>query len=223
MAASSLFGPDVDILMWDSGMTEKSQPAIDLLARQAIVGGIKVPILWNIQPEIAQALHNHADIDVGFKSIINPNQMGIPKAETYDNLSHIPYALRYMNCGNDIEKDVCKHQEWLGICWLERSDYTPTTKQDVHPGGRASWHPGFRQHQLDARILAFTLLQASEEALDVWMQTENNVLPEQTWHVTDYYENMKSEIRNLDPSIGKCFNVNGTLPLGFCKYPIKVS
>ena len=41
--------------------------------------------------------------------------------------------------------------------------------------------------------------------------------------MTDYYdENMRAKVRDLDPSIGSCYKFNGTLPLGFCKYPIQV-
>jgi hypothetical protein len=43
IAAASLYGPDIDVLMWDSGMTEGPEGA-DLAARQALLGGIKVPV-----------------------------------------------------------------------------------------------------------------------------------------------------------------------------------
>ena len=36
-------GPDVDIMVWDSGMTEKG-PAVGVLAVQGMLGGDRVPI-----------------------------------------------------------------------------------------------------------------------------------------------------------------------------------
>ena len=39
--ASSLYGPDVDLLLWEPGMTEKQGPNIEVMARQAILGGTK--------------------------------------------------------------------------------------------------------------------------------------------------------------------------------------
>jgi hypothetical protein len=219
MGASSLYGPDVDVLLWDSGMTEKKSQNVEVMARQAILGGGKVPFFFHFPNDVAQTLHDHAGADVGFTSSA---LSGIPKAEVFGDLKTIPYAARYMRCHNDIKKDVCKPEEYSGLCWMDRSDYTPTTKQEPYPGGRASWHPGFRRHQLEGRILVFWILQALWEALDAWKQYKDLILPEEAWHVTDYYETTRAKLRHLEPSVGSCYKFNGTLPLGFCKYPIQV-
>ena len=45
---SILYGPDVDVLMWDSSMTEKVKASQDLFHRQYILGGKIDPILWSL-------------------------------------------------------------------------------------------------------------------------------------------------------------------------------
>jgi hypothetical protein len=47
LGAQSLYGDAIDILMWDSSMTEGDGPSRDLFARAGILAGTdKVPILW---------------------------------------------------------------------------------------------------------------------------------------------------------------------------------
>ena len=42
------------------------------------------------------------------------------------------------------------------------------------------------------------------------------------WHVTDYYENIRNKVKNLDKSLGKCYDVEGNLPARVCNTPLKV-
>lgn len=48
MAAGDLYGQEVDLLLWDSGMTEKhNKEHIDLFFRQGLLGGNRVPVVWS--------------------------------------------------------------------------------------------------------------------------------------------------------------------------------
>ena len=91
MGASLLYGPNVDLLLWELGMTEKQAPNIEVMAPQAILGGNKVPFLFQFPNDVAQTLHGHANVDVGHTSSA---LSGIPRAEVAGDLKTIPYMLR---------------------------------------------------------------------------------------------------------------------------------
>jgi hypothetical protein len=68
IASGSIYGDKVDILIWDSGMTEKAnRDHIDLFFRQGLIGGQHVPVIWSAGGtfDILKVLHEHADADVG--------------------------------------------------------------------------------------------------------------------------------------------------------------
>ena len=69
IAGGSIYGPDVDVLIWDSGMTEPDTAHKDLFFRQALLGGkSKIPVVWgggSIEFSVLKYLHDEADIDVG--------------------------------------------------------------------------------------------------------------------------------------------------------------
>ena len=52
--------------------------------------------------------------------------------------------------------------------------------------------------------------------------TAGQPLDEDYWHVTDYYDNIRKKVRNLDPSLGHCYKINGTLPTRMCNTPMQV-
>lgn len=53
MASRDLYGPRIDVLMWDSGMTEGEAPVKDIFARAGFLAGDKVPVLWG-EPDSGQ-------------------------------------------------------------------------------------------------------------------------------------------------------------------------
>lgn len=216
LGAGSIYGPDVDILMWDSGMTEKDKAGQDLLHRQYILGGQKVPVLWSLALSPIMELHLNAGADVGYPG---EGAQGVPKANTVEELNALPWAVQYMKCDDDL-KQSCKGHEYNGTCWLERDDYTPTTKQGSYPGGRAGWHPGNRHHQLRGRVLAFTILSALHDALTLWRNADGYELPDKAWHVTEHYETIRAKTA---ADTGACHGQFSQSHLEFaCKYPVKV-
>mmetsp|Transcript_39931 Transcript_39931/g.96377 ORF Transcript_39931/g.96377 Transcript_39931/m.96377 type:complete len:658 (+) Transcript_39931:231-2204(+) len=199
LGATSIYGPDIDMLMWDSGMTEKEEKARDLFHRQGLLS-YKVPVLWTESVAAAKFWNEKAGVDVGMKG---SGRSGIRKGKTWDEIqNNITYAARYMKCSDDLSK-ICKENEYDGRCWIDRDDVKPPKKQEKVPGGRAKWHPGMRDHQLKGRVIAYTILQALKEVLDDWKNRENYRVPDSEWHMTKYYDEMRQRIDNVLDQ-GKC-------------------
>jgi len=55
------------------------------------------------------------------------------------------------------------------------------------------------------------------------LTVEGNVLPDEAWHVTAYYDNIRNKVTNLDPSLGNCIkDYNGTIPTRICQTQMRV-
>jgi hypothetical protein len=225
IAAGDIYGPDVSLLMWDSGMTESNSRDPDLMARQGLIGGIKVPVLWSFPTGVLKNLKQFGDVDVGAMNPVGSGFAGIPQAQTVEDLANTVWAARYLSCADDIKKDFCgKNKLYNGTCWIDREDYTPTTKQNIAPGGRAGWHPGNRHHQLSGRVLAFTLLKALHEVLTTWSEAQGQIMPDEAWHLTKYYETIRSNVIGIAPKNSPCYQLKD-LEEGyakFCYLPMKV-
>ena len=132
--------------------------------------------------------------------------------------------------------DLCKDNEYNSECWVRRSDYNPPkdTKIEEYVGGRASWHPGHRVHQLIGRKWSLIVLYALEAALDTWnvgMQEKGLPLANEYWHVgtevadTQYkipptYEEIRQKLRSYvpdnDEEVSKCEKLLHNFPI-VCK------
>jgi hypothetical protein len=213
LAAGDLYGKDVDILIWDSGMTEKSPIPQDTMMRQGLIAGDRVPIIAGVNGAILKYLDQHADADVATLGSGNAGHDGIPKTLNEIQAQSLPWAARYLICeGNNL----CRHYD--GMCWIDRPDFTPTTKQNAAPGGRASWHPGNLSHQLHGRVQSFPILKALHEAITMWAAAPDYALPDAAWHVTDYYENIRSKVMSLNSTLGFCHD--SSLPDRVCDVPM---
>ena len=95
-------------------------------------------------------------------------------------------------------------ERYVGKCWESRENFQwegvdlslkePPVKQKAEPGGRAGWHPGNREHQLQGRALLFPILQALNDALTMWKNAPNYSVPDSEWHVTKYYKEIKDKV-----------------------------
>ena len=221
MGAMDIYGRDVDILIWDSSMTEKGASDFDLFARQGIMGSERAPMLWagRDEHEIYPALQTHADVDyMMYGTGLGP----IPTVTDPTKVSEIPWAAQYLKCDADWT-GLCKENRYNGTCWIERPDnFQPPAPQKAEPGGRASWHEGNREHQLYGRLLSFTVLRALYTAIETWEKQPDFKLSDDMWHVTDYYQNIKTKLVNLDPSVGACYDIQDRLPTEFCTTPFQV-
>jgi hypothetical protein len=224
MGAGSLYGNEIDLLLWDSGMTENTPAHIDLFIRQGLIGGNRVPIVWAGNFEVMAALHENADVDVGE---FGTGMDGIPTIMNETHAAAVAYAARYMKCDHE-RKEICDNEpRFCASCWLPREDI-PNPKDvfdsiDPKVGSQVKWHPGWRVHQLVGRVLAFSVLDALQVAIQQFSDgtMSGPPLDDEFWHVTDYYNNIRSKVMNLDPSIGHCHEIKKDLPSRICNTPMQ--
>jgi hypothetical protein len=170
MGARDIYGKDIDIMLWDSGMTEgRDGKAVDLFLRQALIAGDRVPLLYGGSWNFLQMLHDNVDADVGQ---FGQASVGVPETTDEKQALTLPYASRFMKCAKE-RNDLCssKANKYKSMCWTEWDQYTPANKQGSVVGGQAGWHPGFRSHQIIGRCIAFAVLLALKEGLTKWYET----------------------------------------------------
>jgi hypothetical protein len=68
---------------------------------------------------------------------------GVPEVKDNAMADSVIWAARYLRCDNEL-RTFCREMEYNGTCWIDRDDYTPETPQAKEPGGRATWHPGYK-------------------------------------------------------------------------------
>ncbi|GKY96425.1 hypothetical protein MPSEU_000602000 [Mayamaea pseudoterrestris] len=220
LAFADMYGDDIDLILWDSGMTEGKE-AFDLFLRQALLSGKKVPVVWAGHGEYFEALshlHDAADVDVGEWGTA---MAGILKTNSNKQAKTLPKAVRYMSCESGVE-DLCKNAErFCASCWL-RTDLDPQKLgfPPIRPniGGQVRWHPGWQAHQLTGRLLAFALLEALQDAVQQWSEGTMGGPPldDDYWHITAYYDNIRNKVNALDS--GLCFD--GQWPSRACLKPM---
>lgn len=219
MAAGDIYGHDVDMLMWDSGMTENNNRPQELLHRQGLLASqFKVPVLWTKSERIAREYNIAAGVEIGIPG--NGNK-GLQKSNTLEQLMQQPLSARYLKCSGDV-KAICQKHQYDGVCWIDRSDVTPKREQGKAPGGRASWHPGKWEHQLFGRVLAFTILEATKDALTIWYNADQHILDDNVWHVTAHYESLRKRVEDMHLEEYHCTNYVENNMAFMCKYPLKV-
>mmetsp|Transcript_24884 Transcript_24884/g.45064 ORF Transcript_24884/g.45064 Transcript_24884/m.45064 type:complete len:965 (-) Transcript_24884:82-2976(-) len=216
LGSASIYGDDVDWIIWDSKSTDKDRWAYDMFARQALIGGKRVPVLWGGEFEVFQNLHETADVDVGQ---FGSGLLGIPETQSEMQAQRMPWATRYMKCAAGHE-DLCTApgNRFQTKCWVDRNDIKPPVKQK-EPS--VSAYPGFRQHQLIGRILSFTILEALGDAISTWSEvtiTGGHPLPDEYWHISDYYKNIRNKLGKLDEDSGHCHELQ---PSRICSTPMK--
>jgi hypothetical protein len=164
LGSADIYGDEIDFMVWDSGMTEgRDEKAVDMFGRQALMGN-RVPVLWSLNANLLEMYHEHCDADVGLHGT---GEVGIAVTKDEAHADELPYASQYFLC-NEEHGGMCSDHKYSAKCWVDRPDVTPPRKQGAKPGGQASWHPGFRWHQLTGRVLAYTVLSGLKEAIGTW-------------------------------------------------------
>jgi hypothetical protein len=106
--------------MWDSGMTElRDVKAVDLMHRQGLLGGIKVPVLWSLAGS-AKLLNVAADVDIGFPGSAS---YGIQVGSSLEDLNNMTWAMQYVSRVTQLE--TCLYlcyfstlTRWVFLCVL---------------------------------------------------------------------------------------------------------
>jgi len=219
IAAGDIYGKEIDILMWDSSMTEKKDSLYDVFARQGLISGNRVPILWSGIPAGLKRLYVQGSAEVGNVGGFNCCKDGLPATLTKEQALELPWGARYVSCDHT-SAAVCAAREnkYNATCWIDRPDYTPTMPQEDSPDGQASWHPGSRSHQLVGRALGFAILQALRDGLQMWKESEDYILPDDVWHVTSHYENTRAKVLAMQDDDIPC--LMAPIPQSFCRSPV---
>jgi hypothetical protein len=167
MGSAGIYGDEIDLMIWDSGMTERAPEHIDLFLRQALIGGKRVPAVWGGNFELLRMLHEEADADVGEFGF---GTADLPVTESEEQMKSLPWAYQKMKCPAD-RADLCNSDRFSVTCWIDRPDgVKPKTPQLDRPLGQVKWHPGWRAHQLVGRTIAFIVLEALQVAINTWSE-----------------------------------------------------
>jgi len=222
MGSRHIYGDEIDLFLWDAGMTENGAPHhIDLVLRQVLFSGNRVPLIWGGPFDLLQLYHEEVDADVGE---FGNGYIGLPTTEDEVQAETLPWAARNMKCVGE-RHDLCNENRYNAVCWVNRTDeIRPLKNQFKRPKGQVKWHPGWRPHQLQGRVLAFALLEGLEVAVNRWMDNTmtGQPLDDTFWHVTDYYENIRKKALLLQPTHGHCHKIaqKDQLPIRLCNTPL---
>ena len=229
VASGDIYGRDVDCLLWDSSMTEKEKSARGIMAIQALVGIDRAPLLWFSEKagDILEKVNRNTGADIArYGSNFGP-YVSHPVGNLSE-LEQLPWAIQYMNCPKSL-KAYCTKLRYNGTCWEDRSNFEwegiklshqPKTKQQAVPGGRAGWHPGNREHQIQARSFTFTILLALQDVLKRWNSAPNYALEDQAWHVTEYYKSIQRKVEEKK-AIWEPWCKDKKISVKFCAYQAK--
>jgi hypothetical protein len=224
LGAQSIYGNDFDVIIWDSIMEEAEKWEFDLFCRQVLLGSKRAPFLLlgakghDDYLEVLQMLHETVGADVGS---LGSGLSGIPITTDKVQVAALPWATQYLTCDPQ-STNLCTENKYRTQCWVERNDIAPPTKQKDSLPIQLSY-PGFRQHQLTGRVLAFFLLQALDQAISLWSEktvVEGMPLADEYWHMSQYYSDIQQRIQNMPPSFCEEGSY-GRFPPRLCKVPLK--
>lgn len=219
---ADMYGHSIDVLLWDSQMTERNNERQSMFMRQALMSGSRPPILVGGNFSLLRDLYIKADADVMF---MGTGMNGVDKTLNEVQALKLPWAIQYLNCDDHI-MDLCKDSKikFNTTCWVERDDVTPGITQLPHVDGEALWHPGWRSHRLQGRVLSMIILDALQDALATWSDATiiaGHPLASEYWHIQEYYENIQTKAHKLSPIVGSCASLGDYLPERVCNIPMK--
>jgi len=194
--------------------TEKDVYSLDLFVRQGLLMD-RAPVIidsYHDKGSFHLHAHKHYHADIGRRGSF----ADFPLTTSDEQAKSLPWALQYLQCSPDFNQ-ACRqpNNKYRSQCWVERDDFTPVAKQAPYVLGRASWHPGVRSHQADARAYAMIILSALDIALSEWSDvtiTEGHPLRDEYWHVTDHYKRIHDAVKDAP---GPCMD-DDRLPKRVC-------
>lgn len=198
LGGSSIYG-EADIL-WYTGPAE-SVGAMDLLQRQAIMSGQRVPLL--LTPLASQEMR-----DAAWIGNIQPGT-DVCSSSEQKQLE----GCRYLNCP---VFQNCK--KFRSKCWVSRTNVTdPDGQRETLESSSVT----YAEHKLAGRKLTLMVLQALEEALNQWnhqLVEKQNPPPLHTdhWHVTSAYREVRSKVQSTSGI--KCRVMLEAIDPGICNY-----
>lgn len=189
LAGADIYG-EADILLYSS-KTEETDGSLDLLYKQSVMSGERVPIILTDKP----GNFIHETMGHAWMGNLQPG---------------------HELCGNR-KRGPCNFNVFNSACWVERNDVTPETPQDLKIPSEA--YESYHVHQLEGYKLALLVLEALDGALQTWsfgiVSTGVPHAPKH-WHVGHLYDTMRESIRTFqddDESISECEKMMGDLKI----------
>ena len=162
---------ETDLLWYASSYAGDTPGALDLLYKQAILGGERVPIILTDKPgNLAHESNQTAWIG----------------------------NLHFAVCESKPNLNLCKDDIHDSVCWVDRSDVKPEVKQQTQVPPEK--YPGHLYHLRHSRLLSMLVLHAMEAALDAWVDgIEDNDFPlkDEHWHINDMDVKVREAVRTF--------------------------
>ena len=236
---SSIYGSDVDMVIWDDyspihnndegdsthELDELSKQLFDLFARQALLSGTtNLPFIWGGDFEVLRNLHQYADADVGQ---LGNGLMGVEETTSLKVASTLPWAAQYVNCPGNMQTTCSKDEyQFESKCWVERSDVAPPTTQLDHIPILPT-AVGWRMQHLKAYTAAYVFLAATLDALQKFSEitiSQGFPLADEHWHMGNRIKNVQEKVKALDEAAAPhCFQLHDKigLPKRLCRHTLK--
>jgi hypothetical protein len=227
----SIYGPDVDMVVWDdyiveNGKSDETAKALfDLFARQALLAGdTSLPFLWGGDFDVLRNLHENADVDVGQ---LGNAMSGVEETSSESAASSLEWAAQYLKCSSKAKR-YCEGDAYKfdSHCWVDHGSIAPPTPQLDHiPVLPTAF--GWRMHQIKGYTLSYSILAALENAIDLWADKtifEGHPLAGENWHMGEYITNVQDKVKALAESDAPhCFQLEEQmkLPKRLCKSRMK--
>ena len=180
------------------GAVAENNGQFDLLQKQAILSGERMPLILTPNPvELNRQSNNTA-----WLGNLQPGNDVCDVTEK-NRIPTFP-ACQFLKCSESAQMSgMC--DKFRSVCWVDRDDIRrneiPAQMKDL---GVLQGFPNFRQHQWEGRKLSLLVLHALKQALLVWekeLQKSNGVpLKDSLWHVGAVYEKLRDSIRTLKKS-----------------------
>lgn len=242
---SSLYGKDIDVLIWDCGMTESSNlELVDLFFRQGLMSSGKqgkIPHIFVGGNSNGDGLFQllrwfHIEADVGVAQL-GKATYSVPLTESLEQAQTLPKVLQFVNC-TDGAHEICIANAHCTRCWVNRTDIPDVNKlfpnlesyTDSKEMTKRWWYPGWRQHALLGRNLAYAIIDSMQDAVQQWSSGTMGGPPldDEDWFVTEYYENIKNKLETLlvkkdDENSMRCYDYakEFSLPSKICNTPMQ--
>ncbi len=167
LCMTSIYGPEIDILSWDFGMTDGSRDGhlFNIWAQRAGAHPTR-PIIISYGSVAARPIHANVEnagmgaFDAVSELYKHPNnpRYKLPDSLSDDvNVDDLPRALKLFRCGDQFEAgEPCGDNKVK----YDTQDYCNVIK------GQVSWHNGWKDHLLKGKIISAYLIANILEVID---------------------------------------------------------
>jgi hypothetical protein len=198
LGGASVFGEADVLVVYDDGQLSAGE--MELLQRQSILSGERVPVILGSSPDDAYSDQSFPLSEAWVGRIFSRRDV-CPRTKSGKILPRA--ACQYLNCQNTEQRpSLCNKFE--DVCWVNRTDISPSDQYaSVGMTEYVSLNSSlsllnYRQHQWEGRKLSLVVLQALNETLQRWRSEVvkgSPYLPDDMWHVHGRYRELREAVR----------------------------